>query len=222
MAAKTAKQNSASAGPKAKKAASKAKTATAKAKKAEAAEKGAAKAEKKTQKAEKKETQKTEEKKEEEEQKAEEKKPKSKKDEDFVPLAPVKEDSSLITTDILAKAIENCISGDGRLTAGQAYDLAEHVLNFFGYEDRIIDNVLEPEDRDPFYQLEDFHILYTGSEEITLYDGREWRIHYWFFNRDMIRHFIENPPEPQAKPDESKSVYDNLVTDDMWGSRGQN
>ena len=68
----------------------------------------------------------------------------------------------------------------------QAYDLARHVLNFFGYSDRIIDNVLEPEDRDAFYMLEDAGILTTEREETTLYDGREWRIHYWLFRREKI------------------------------------
>ena len=53
--------------------------------------------------------------------------------------------------------------------------LAEHILNFFGYSDRIIDNVLHPEDRDTFYMLEDAGLMETEREETTLYDGREWR-----------------------------------------------
>src|SRR2546425_10136843 len=64
--------------------------------------------------------------------------------------------------------------------------MAQHVLNFFGYSERIIDNVLEPEDRDAFYMLEDSGILTTEREETTLYDGREWRIHYWMFRKERI------------------------------------
>src|SRR2546428_2612620 len=64
--------------------------------------------------------------------------------------------------------------------------MAQHVLNFFGYSERIIDNVLEPEDRDAFYMLEDSGILTTEREETTLYDGREWRIHYWMFREERI------------------------------------
>ena len=37
--------------------------------------------------------------------------------------------------------------------------LAEHILNFFGFSDRIIDNVLHPEDRDTFYMLEDAGLM---------------------------------------------------------------
>ena len=39
--------------------------------------------------------------------------------------------------------------------------LAEHVLNFFGYSDRIIDNFLNPEDLDTFYMLKDSGLLMT-------------------------------------------------------------
>jgi len=68
--------------------------------------------------------------------------------------------------------------------------MAQHVLNFFGYSERIIDNILEPEDRDAFYQLEDTGILTTEREETTLYDGREWRIHYWLFRKERIFQLI--------------------------------
>src|SRR2546429_7011764 len=68
----------------------------------------------------------------------------------------------------------------------EARAMAQHVLNFFGYSERIIDNVLEPEDRDAFYMLEDSGILTTEREETTLYDGREWRIHSWMFLEEGI------------------------------------
>ena len=57
-----------------------------------------------------------------------------------------------------------------------AFYMADHLLGFFGYQDRIIDNMLQPQDRNVFYQLQDLNILTTESEESTLYDGREWRI----------------------------------------------
>ena len=84
----------------------------------------------------------------------------------------------MITVDNLTLAIENSIDDGNGLSQEEAYDLAQHVLNFFGYSERIIDNVLEPEDRDAFYMMEDAGILFTEREEITLYDGREWRIHH--------------------------------------------
>ncbi|WII08688.1 hypothetical protein O8W32_05815 [Methanomassiliicoccales archaeon LGM-DZ1] len=115
----------------------------------------------------------------------------------------------------LTLAVKNSIEGEMGITEEDARRLAQHVLNFFGYSDRIIDNVLEPEDRDAFYMMEDSGILYTEREEITLYDGREWRIHYWLFNRDRIMKLRDLEPEQRAVPDASQSVYAD-IPDDVW------
>lgn len=125
----------------------------------------------------------------------------------------------MITVDNLTLAIENSIDDGNGLSREEAYDLAQHVLNFFGYSDRIIDNVLEPEDRDAFYMMEDAGILFTEREEITLYDGREWRIHYWLFNRDRINTLMDQKPKVRRHTDETESIYKTAVTDDMWACR---
>ena len=54
---------------------------------------------------------------------------------------------AIVTVDDLTQAIKNSIDDSHDMVEEQAYELAHHVLNFFGYSDRIIDNVLEPEDR---------------------------------------------------------------------------
>jgi Family of unknown function (DUF6015) len=87
--------------------------------------------------------------------------------------------------DSLAKAIRRSVGHEG-MRPEDARSIAAHVLNFFGFNERIIDNVLEPDDRDTFYMLEDTGILETERDETTLYDGREWRIHYWMFRKDRI------------------------------------
>ena len=118
----------------------------------------------------------------------------------------------MITVDDLATAIEAGIHGEERkLMYDEAFDLAQHVLNFFGYSNRIIDNVLEPEDRDTFYMLEDAGILTTEREEITLYDGREWRIHYWLFRNDRIEDLIKNErPVAEEEAEEEVDIYKDL------------
>ncbi|MDR2866295.1 MAG: hypothetical protein LBV13_02695 [Methanomassiliicoccaceae archaeon] len=118
-----------------------------------------------------------------------------------------------LTVDDLTLAIQNSIDGKG-MDEEQAYTLAQHILNFFGYSDRIIDNILEPEDRDAFYMLEDTGILTTEREETTLYDGREWRIHYWLFRRERIIELMASA-DPKRKEEEEVSVYSEL-TPDMW------
>ena len=94
-----------------------------------------------------------------------------------------------LTVDHLSLAIRNSIDRED-MPAEEAMSLAQHVMNFFGYSERIIDNMLEPEDRDAFYMLEDSGILTTEREETTLYDGREWRIHYWLFQKERIWQLI--------------------------------
>jgi len=117
----------------------------------------------------------------------------------------------MITVDDLTLAIEHSIDSDMKLEHEEAFDLAQHVLNFFGYSNRIIDNVLEPEDRDAFYMLEDSGVLTTEREEITLYDGRECRIHYWLFRNDRIEELIKNErPVAEEEVEEEVDIYKEL------------
>ena len=75
----------------------------------------------------------------------------------------------------LTQAIKSKV--DTTMETHVAESIAEHALGFFGFSNRIIDNALEPTDRNMFYQLQDYDLLTTESEETTLWDGREWRIH---------------------------------------------
>ncbi|MBQ8644217.1 MAG: hypothetical protein IJ469_06125 [Candidatus Methanomethylophilaceae archaeon] len=125
----------------------------------------------------------------------------------------------MITVDDLTQAIKNSIDQSRGMVEEQAYELAHHVLNFFGYSDRIIDNILEPEDRDAFYMLEDAGILTTEREETTLYDGREWRIHYWLFKREKISQLMSNDKEVVVEEDGMDSIYADLP-DDIWRRGG--
>ncbi len=118
------------------------------------------------------------------------------------------------TVEDLTLAIKNGIDMKGMLDE-QAQYMAQHVLNFFGYNERIIDNILEPEDRDAFYMLEDTGILTTEREETTLYDGREWRIHYWLFRKDRIVQLISGESSVGDETEEADSVYDE-IPDDVW------
>ncbi|HIJ17951.1 MAG TPA: hypothetical protein HA364_09275 [Thermoplasmata archaeon] len=121
---------------------------------------------------------------------------------------------STLTVEHLTKAIKNSIDKQG-MPEEEARAMAQHVMNFFGYSERIIDNVLEPEDRDAFYMLEDAGILVTEREETTLYDGREWRIHYWMFRKDRIHELISGRSRGIVGEGELSSVYDE-IPDDIW------
>jgi len=124
----------------------------------------------------------------------------------------------LLTVEGLTKAIKNSIDRKGMEEAA-ARDMAKHIMNFFGYNDRIIDNVLEPEDRDAFYMLEDAGLLTTEREETTLYDGREWRIHYWLFRMDHIARLVECEKEKEQGPAPEEASCYHEIPDEIW-SRG--
>jgi hypothetical protein len=126
-------------------------------------------------------------------------------------------DSRIVTVDILTAAIRESIGeGSHHMDEEAAREMAEHVLHFFGYNDRILDNVLEPEDRDAFYMLEETDMLKTDREETTLYDGREWRIHYWVLKKDWIYDLVKQEEDRRKAPEDPGAVYMQEVPDGVW------
>ncbi len=123
-----------------------------------------------------------------------------------IPDDPVLQIAGPVDHDSLAKAIRRSVGHDG-MRSEDARSIAAHVLNFFGFNERIIDNVLEPDDRDTFYMLEDTGILETERDETTLYDGREWRIHYWMFRKDRIFDLAKEETEALKASGEADIVY---------------
>ena len=73
----------------------------------------------------------------------------------------------------------------------EAYNIANTVMNFFGYEERIIDNSLGQEVRNLFYELEDNKILLSQKEDHVLPDRKNWIIFYWVFNKHEIFSTLE-------------------------------
>lgn len=121
----------------------------------------------------------------------------------------------------LAKAIMNAMAKTGyNISDNEAKESADHVLNFFGYDLRIVDNVLESKDRDVFYMLEDIGIVKTENDEITLYDGRIWRLNYWLLYPDFILSLVEEDNHDKMlveKKEETKceTIYSDLP-EDVW------
>ena len=121
----------------------------------------------------------------------------------------------LVSLNRLTSAIMNSYKAHNMIL-DDAQNMAYHVLNFFGFGDRIVDNILEPEDRDLFYMLEDFGLLVTEREETTLYDGREWRIHYWLLKRHTIHNMsCVETGECAAVDDKALNVYDE-IPEEAW------
>jgi len=105
----------------------------------------------------------------------------------------------IITLEVLSKAIANRM----RIDIEKARKNAGFVLDIFGYTDRVIDNVLDPEDRQLFYILEEEKILATNNEDTILYDGRKWRSHYWELKKNTILKYAK----------EENNIMRNVITD---------
>ncbi len=108
---------------------------------------------------------------------------------------------------------------DTQMEYNVAEGMAEHALGFFGYYDRIIDNALEPTDRNLFYMFQDYELLTTESEETTLWDGRDWRIHYWKFKPDLrskVQKYAEEEEKDEGDP--FADIYSE-IPESVWGLR---
>jgi hypothetical protein len=120
---------------------------------------------------------------------------------------------AILTREELTKALMNRI-GYSELSASMD---ADSVLQIFGFEERIIDNVLESEERHLFYLLEEYGFLTTGREESTLYDGREWRTHYWILKRKNIKEWSSAEEKEEEAPKPKRTVYDE-IPEEAWES----
>ena len=119
----------------------------------------------------------------------------------------------------LTSAIRSKVDTDMEVVVAES--IAEHALGFFGFSNRIIDNALEPTDRNLFYQLQDYDLLTTESEETTLWDGREWRIHYWKFKanaEEFARAAAVAALLNQKEKDPYSDVYDDVPVS-LWKER---
>ena len=122
---------------------------------------------------------------------------------------------TIITLNDLSKAIANRVGID----IEEARRDAGFVMDIFGFDDRVIDNVLDPEDRQLFYILEEEGMLTTEREETTLYDGREWRTHYWRLKKDTIaRYSKEKSTSDQGTLIVDKKLPKNYSDEDIYGN----
>ncbi len=105
----------------------------------------------------------------------------------------------------LLKAIEN-IYGEKGMELKDSEELCDFILSFFGYEDYVLDNVLSPDERDVFYNLEEYGILTTFREEINIVKGKTWRINQWCLDNQKIKKLASGSNNTRNE----KNIYDSI------------
>lgn len=137
---------------------------------------------------------------------------------DFTPPPYLRYCDEVVTLQDMRLALRAALGGKG-VSQPDTDKLADYLMNFFGFEDCMIDNVLDAEDRDVFYTLEEEGLLRTEREEIYLLKGKMWRIHYWILRKREILALARERVERSAPQEDSyASVYDQ-VDDETWASR---
>jgi len=131
----------------------------------------------------------------------------------------------LITLEIMSKALENKLG----LSSEIAHKVACSVMEIFGYEYQIIDNVLDQETRKLFYILETQGILSTKRETTRLQNGRIWFTHYWNLRKELIFRYAEkktyenkkiyHEEEKEVSTIVEKTTVYSRIPDYMWTSR---
>ena len=125
----------------------------------------------------------------------------------------------------LTKAIQIKLN----ISEKEARRYAEVVMDMFGYDDCIIDNILDHNDRRLFYRLEAEGILSTRRDEAILSDGTNWRIRYWVFQKTILSpteskkkvklaRMKNKQPAKSLPPYDSNTVYSSLP-ETAWTTR---
>jgi len=123
---------------------------------------------------------------------------------------------TVVSMDDVASAMHNTLGKKG-MSDVDSSKLAEYLINFFGYADQVIDNLLTSADRDVFYMLEEEGFLTTYQEEAHLTKGVLWRVHYWILKKDQILRMAKREETALLNKDENSAVYDE-VSVEMWNS----
>ncbi len=112
-----------------------------------------------------------------------------------------------VTVDKLSRAIHKRLKVGG----DEAGHLSERVLNYFGFENFIVDNALDQPDRQLFYRLHDARLLRTSWETILLLSGKHWRIFYWELNESDLDNVLNEAEGSNMEP-----LY-NSLPEEYWG-----
>jgi len=98
-----------------------------------------------------------------------------------------------------------------------ALQIAECLLNFFGYDDTIIENYFEPYDRQILYQLEDFELVRFGTSEYSvmkeIFSSDKWKTFRVALNYSKI---LEMANKRQIAIEEDAEKMHEKLPEEVW------
>lgn len=116
------------------------------------------------------------------------------------------------------KQLETALSktlANQNLSRERITQIAEKIMDLFGYSDQVVDNRLTPEDRDLFYMLEESGLLTTIEEDVQVEKGKTWRIYYWVLKKDQIQRLSQEYSATAQEQATEADIYENIA-DDVW------
>lgn len=117
----------------------------------------------------------------------------------------------------LCLALSHLLGRKG-MSGDEVRNIAEYIMNFFGYTDRVIDNILLPADRDIFYMLEEIGVLTVETFEVDLMPKKGWHIHYWVLRKRRLKEVVNKLKEVVGKKEcEEVSIYGS-ISEDVWAN----
>lgn len=122
----------------------------------------------------------------------------------------------VLTIDEMCRSLMHLLGSKG-VQIEDVRAIVEHIMNFFGYTDRVIDNILQPEDRDIFYMLEEVGVVRIENFEVTIAPGKGWCIHYWILCKKRLKDIAEQVGTGQ---EEEESIYEHL-SEEVWSRSGR-
>ncbi len=117
----------------------------------------------------------------------------------------------IVTYEILFDVLKKLLKKRG-MEINEIKDLTYYILNFFGYGDYVVDNILTSADRHVFNTLEELGILKTIEDEVTVSRGKLWRIHYWTYRKENIEMILEE--EEKEEEENPEELYKRLFEKD--------
>ncbi len=121
----------------------------------------------------------------------------------------------VITIHSLAKAIELRLA----INTEEAHRFAGIVMDLFGFDDCVLDNLLDNTDRKLFYLLEERGLVKSQREEFVLHDGRTWRIHLWILQRLAIAEEVKPFIQGTVVGHRARGTIYTSLPDRLWTMR---